>query len=72
MTEDRLALCDAYAEALEVYRCKAWEQARDSFEKCLALVPDDPPSQVFLSRIESFQVTAPKPDWAGVWSLAEK
>ena len=69
---ERLALRDAYVEALDVHRAKAWEKACTGFEACLAIYPCDPPSKLFLERIANFHVTAPRADWSGVWSLAEK
>jgi adenylate cyclase len=68
----RLALRDAYVEALDAYRREAWEKARAGFESCLAIDPCDPPSKIFLDRIAQFRVTAPCIDWNGVWSLVEK
>ena len=72
VAHDRLALRDAYVEALDAYRQKAWEEARARFEGCLAITPCDPPTKVFLGRIARFRATAPCADWNGVWSLAEK
>ena len=72
VAHDRLALRDAYVEALDAYRRKAWEEARARFEGCLAITPCDPPTKVFLGRIARFRATAPCADWNGVWSLAEK
>jgi adenylate cyclase len=69
---ERLALRDAFAEALEAYRHKDWDDARTGFESCLALAPGDGPSKAFLNRIAQFRAAAPNPDWDGVWSLAEK
>ena len=69
---DRLALRDAFAEALGAYRRKAWEEARAGFEACLATEPADGPSKAFLTRIDQFRAAAPNPDWDGVWCLAEK
>ena len=69
---ERLALRDAYVEALNAYRGKDWEKASAGFASCLAVAPCDPPSKLFLERIEQFRVTAPRGDWTGVWSLAEK
>jgi len=48
------------------------DNLRDGFEACLAITPCDPPSKLFLERIAQFRVTAPRVDWSGVWSLAEK
>ena len=69
---ERLALRDAYVEALGAYRRKAWGEARAGFESCLRIGPGDGPSKVFLSRIAQFCTAAPSPDWDGVWSLVEK
>jgi hypothetical protein len=41
-------------------------------EECLAIVPCDAPSKLFLERIAQFRVTAPSAEWNGVWSLVEK
>jgi class 3 adenylate cyclase len=69
---ERLRLRDAFGEALDAYRRKAWDEARAGFANCLAFVPDDGPSKVFLGRIDQFHATAPAADWNGVWALAEK
>jgi hypothetical protein len=69
---ERLALRDAYVEALDAYRHQDWEKARAAFENCLTIMPCDAPSKLFLRRIEQFNVAAPGVDWNGVWSLAEK
>jgi class 3 adenylate cyclase len=69
---DRLAVRDAYTDALDAYRREAWEEAREGFEGCLAVCPCDSPSKLLLERIAQFHVTAPCADWSGVWSLVEK
>jgi hypothetical protein len=69
---ERLTLRDAYVEALDAYRRKEWEKAIAGFEDCLAIVPCDTPSKLFLERIAQFRVTAPPAEWNGVWSLVEK
>jgi len=72
VARERLALRDAYVEALDAYRRKDWEKALAGFEDCLAIVPCDAPSKLFLERIAQFRVTAPGAEWNGVWSLVEK
>jgi adenylate cyclase len=72
LTSERIALRDAFAEALEAYRRRAWNEARAGFEGCLGIAPCDGPSKVFLSRLTQFCITAPSADWNGVWSLTEK
>jgi len=69
---ERLALRDAFEEALADYRRKDWKEAHAGFEGCLKIMPGDRPSKVFLSRITQFCTTAPSSDWDGVWSLVEK
>jgi hypothetical protein len=39
VTSERLALRDAYVEALDAYRRKDWERAVAGFEDCLAIYP---------------------------------
>jgi adenylate cyclase len=72
VAREQLALRDAYVEALDAYRRKDWEKALVGFEDCLAIVPCDAPSKLFLERIARFRVTAPCAEWSGVWSLVEK
>jgi class 3 adenylate cyclase len=72
VARERLTLRDAYVEALDAYRRRDWEKALAGFEDCLAIVPCDAPSKLFLGRIARFRVTAPCAEWNGVWSLEEK
>jgi adenylate cyclase len=72
VARERLALRDAYVEALDAYRRKDWDRALAGFGDCLAIVPCDAPSKLFLERIAQFRVTAPCAEWNGVWSLVEK
>jgi adenylate cyclase len=72
VASERLALRDAYVEALDVYRRMDWERALAGFEDCLAMVPCDGPGKVFLERIAHFRVNVPSAEWDGVWPLAEK
>jgi adenylate cyclase len=72
VASERLALRDAYVEALNAYRRKAWEKACAGFEACLRINPCDPPSKLFLERIAQFRVTAPCAGWTGIRSLAQK
>jgi len=69
---ETLALRDTYVAALAAYRRQAWDEARAGFEDCLAILPGDDPSNLFLARIARLHTMPPDPDWNGVWSLAEK
>jgi adenylate cyclase len=68
----RLARRDRFAAGLAAYRRQAWPDAEAEFRACLALVPDDGPSRVFLARVARLAEHAPGPDWNGVWTLSEK
>jgi adenylate cyclase len=63
VARERLALRDAYVDALDAYRRKDWEKALAGFEDCLALVHADTPSKLLLERIAQFRVTAPCGEW---------
>lgn len=67
-----MALRDAYVEALDTYRRKDWERAVAGFEDCLAIIPCDAPSKLFLKRIAQFRIDGASAEWNGVWSLVEK
>jgi adenylate cyclase len=67
-----LEVRDAFERGLAFYRTRAWEDARRSFEACLAIDPDDGPSHLFLSRVASFASSPPGDDWTGIWDLSAK
>jgi class 3 adenylate cyclase len=69
---ERLELRDAFESALAAYRRQAWDEAVIGFRCCLAISPNDPPSEVFLARIDGFREHPPEPGWAGVWELHSK
>lgn len=61
-----------FAEGLAAYRRRDWDAATAAFEACLALVPGDGPSEVFLKRVAGLRASPPAADWNGVWTLLEK
>jgi adenylate cyclase len=56
---ERLELRDAFESALAAYRRQAWDEAVIGFRRCLAISPNDPPSEVFLARIDDFHEHPP-------------
>ncbi|HEY1259809.1 MAG TPA: adenylate/guanylate cyclase domain-containing protein [Stellaceae bacterium] len=72
VSDERLALRDAFGEALGAYRRGDWDEARTGFERCVAILPGDGPSKAFLARLAGFGANPPGPGWDGVWPLAEK
>jgi adenylate cyclase len=69
---DRLVLRDTFAGALAAYRERHWDAAEAGFRQCLSIVPEDPPSRIFLARIAHFRDEPPGDDWNGVWALTSK
>ncbi|HVH79346.1 MAG TPA: adenylate/guanylate cyclase domain-containing protein [Stellaceae bacterium] len=72
VTVDRLELRDTFVAALGDYREQRWDRAAKGFRDCLSIVPDDPPSRIFLDRLAQFSAEPPAQDWDGVWALQSK
>ncbi len=70
--EGREDLAAAFANGLSCYRKQEWDAAERAFNECLALAPEDGPSQAFLARILAFRETPPPADWDGVWVAVGK
>ncbi len=53
-TEQQLALCDRFAEAMHHYKAASWELAAECLEKVRADFPEDGPARYFLDRCRRF------------------
>ena len=62
----------AYETGLAHYRAQDWDAAEAGFRACLAIEPNDHPSQVMLRRIAVFRQTPPVAGWDGVWVALSK
>lgn len=70
---DRKAmLLEPYHAALEHYYEQQWDSARELFNQCLELHPEDVVCQMYLSRIYAFEVTPPETNWQGEIRLETK
>lgn len=67
-----LELRDAFEKGLAFYRNREWRAARDAFEACLAIDPNDPPSHLFISRLSSLESDPPGDEWKGIWKFSGK
>lgn len=72
LNEDQRKLIEAFERGLKAYRKLDWDAAEAAFREGLNAVPSDPPSNVFLERIESFRKSPPPPGWDGVWVATHK
>ena len=61
-----------FETGLAAYRACRWDEAKQEFEKCIALNAQEKPAATFLSRIKLFQVKPPGNDWDGIWNFSEK
>jgi len=69
ITPEQGALKTRYAEALGAYRNRDWPLARQGFEACLALMPDDGPSDIMLKRLDTLSGLPDADDWNAAWRL---
>ncbi|HET7176234.1 MAG TPA: adenylate/guanylate cyclase domain-containing protein [Gammaproteobacteria bacterium] len=69
---ESLKLRDHYAAGLGDYRQGRWASAREAFQQCLLMEPEDGPAKALLKRIQGLEARPPAAGWDGVWNLDEK
>jgi class 3 adenylate cyclase len=72
LSAQQLALRAHYSEGLAAYRARHWDEATSALKAALAAGPDDGPSMVLLTRVESLRDNPPPADWDGSWRLDQK
>lgn len=65
-------LKNRFEAGLAAYRASKWNEARQEFEKCIALNAQEQAAAVFLSRIVLFRANPPGSEWDGIWNFSEK
>jgi adenylate cyclase len=63
---------DAFAAGIAAYREGRLDRARERFGAARAARPDDPPTLLYLARLEHLRESPPTGDWDGVTDFAEK
>jgi hypothetical protein len=61
-----------YNQGLELYKQKKFEEAKAVFQKALAIIPNDGPSQLYFERCGLLIQSPPPPDWDGVFTMTTK
>jgi class 3 adenylate cyclase len=61
-----------FESGLNAYRNRDWRTARRAFEDCIRARGEDPPSRVFLARLQTLETSPPPEDWDAVWEFSEK
>ncbi len=67
LSEEQKHVMDYYADGLSAYRRQHWQKALCLFDKALALLPQDGPSQTLAERCRVFLKTPPPQPWDGVF-----
>jgi adenylate cyclase len=67
-----LKVAAMFSQGLELYRAQKFAEAKLTFEKCLALRPEDGPSKTFIARCVEFQADPPEANWDGVFKMTSK
>ncbi|MDP4027584.1 MAG: GAF domain-containing protein [Gallionella sp.] len=61
-----------FKDGLGAYRARKWDAAIRVFGECLAINPNDKPSQLYIERAQHLKAYPPPDDWAGVWVMESK
>jgi len=72
LTAQQVLMRDHYAEGLEAYRARRWDEARTAFAAVLEAVPDDGPALALMGRLADFKANPPPENWDGAWHLDQK
>lgn len=72
LSREKEELLKYYNLGLASYKQRKWDEAIRSFEMALKLYPGDGPSELYLERAKTFQLTPPAEDWDGVYVMTEK
>jgi adenylate cyclase len=72
LKDNYLQMLQSYEEGIEFYKSRSWDDAIDSFEKCLKLVHVDAPSEEYKRRCIEYKFNQPAEGWDGVTVMTEK
>jgi adenylate cyclase len=65
-------LLETYDRALDHFEARNWTLAREGFDACLSLIPDDGPSLRYQKLSAEYEATPPPATWDGVFKLETK
>jgi adenylate cyclase len=65
-------LVQRFVEGLQAYRARQWGKVLTLFQVALQEMPNDQPSQLYIQCCQEFQVTPPRDDWDGVYTIQTK
>lgn len=63
---------EEFGRAASLFQLRRWAEARQVFEACLGVRPDDAATALFLAAIARYEAEPPAEDWSGALELVEK
>jgi tetratricopeptide (TPR) repeat protein len=72
ISDSKQKILELFASGRNLYKLMKFKEARDFFEKALAIDPEDGPSKEYLKRCNEFMESPPGPDWDGVYIMKNK
>jgi hypothetical protein len=72
VSPEKLSMLKCYNQGLELYRNRRFSEAKTLFLKCLEIVPDDGPANIYVERCDVFIQNPPPEDWDGVFVMTTK
>ncbi len=63
---------DHFAQGLNLYRARRWEQAQQVFQSIIDKWPDDGPARAYWKRCQDYLFDEPPSGWDGVFTMTHK
>jgi len=63
---------ELFEAGITLYKQALWDDASATFQKVLAIRPDDPPSKLYLARCQELKEDPPPQPWDGVFTMTRK
>jgi adenylate cyclase len=64
--------CGFFAEGLDAFRKKSWDEATDKFRRSLGALEYDEPSLYYIGLCEGYKANPPNALWDGVVNMDKK
>lgn len=72
ITKEKEQMLELYNKGLGFYQNRKFKEGLEMFKKCLDLVPNDGPSQLYIDRCQDFLQDPPPDNWDGVYVMKTK
>lgn len=72
ISEEKTQVLDLFNRGRKLYKLMQFEEAKEFFDKALAIDPNDGPSRVYQQRCALYIATPPPEDWDGVFVMTTK